>query len=160
MPIHLEAPTYDSRGPDERGWNRMSIAQHIPAAQCALRPRSYSHMVISVTDTRRATWGGYGHCITDKGDCNNCPLTGPRTPRRLPDDDELFFRIDVRYQPYLMNRPDRGWRERAEQWTWTELANSVVHGRWDVGPLKEDEHSQYFLLTRIKPSQIYKNNGL
>lgn len=148
MPIHLEPPGHDPRGPDGLGWNRMSIAQITPGAQCALRPHSYSHMWISMTDTRRATWGGYGACIQE-GDCDTCPLLRGRDGPQIPESDTWCVRIhDHNGAPYLMNRPDGGWYETALRWEWTTLANAISVDGWDVGPLLEDQHGRYFTLTR------------
>lgn len=150
MPIHLAPPAHDSGGPDGRGWNRVAVATTLPHAQCALRPRDYSHLVESM-DTRRARWGSYGPCIRD-GQCDTCPILRPESPMRLPADGELAMRIDERGRPWLMNRLEDGWGSRAESWTWQDLSHAAAG--WDIGPLCADAHGQYFILVRRKRAVV------
>jgi hypothetical protein len=145
MPIRLEGPQSSPRGPDGRGWNRISLAGWwTPSNQCALLPTDYTHLRES-QDTRRARWGGYGPCTHDGG-CESCPIF-QAAPTHL---DALTDRVLVRIHPqdthvYLMNRPEDGWASNAQRWTWSRL--SRLEG-WEVGERHSDEHSEGFWLIR------------
>jgi hypothetical protein len=142
MPIHLKAPAYRPGGPDGQGWNRISLGS-LAGDQCALRPRDYSHLRES-QDTRRASYGGYGPCISD-GDCTNCPIL-QAAPRHLNSlDDRVLVRTHRDGHVYLMNRPEDGWASLALRWTWQDIAR--LEG-WTIGRAYRDEYSDGFWLER------------
>jgi hypothetical protein len=160
VPVFLEPPRPAPRGPDGQGWNRLSLNAHIglPAAQCALQPRSYPHLVES-QDTRKARWGGYGRCVT-AGDCLSCRvLTGPGRalvrdtgrvlarlrPGRMVGDLVVQQSAD---RVFLVDDPAAGWDTGLEEWAWHELAR--LDG-WTVGRAFRDVHSDGFWLIAAAP---------
>jgi len=148
MPIYLKAPERQPRGPDGRGWNRLSL--HVFANdQCAWRPRSYPALV-DAQDTRRARHGPYGWCIRD-GQCDTCPIFNAEPRPLAAFTDRLLVRIHP-HDGYLwiMNRPDDGWGEFGVRWTWEEVLQ--VRG-WTVGDRYQDEHSDGFWLERSASPQ-------
>lgn len=112
--------------------------------QCALQPRDYSHLRES-QDTRRAGYGGYGHC-TRSGACENCPIY-QAAPKHLPAfDDRVLVRIHQHDSHlYLMNKPEGGWASGALRWTWAEVGR--LDG-WEIGRRYHDEHGDGFWLIR------------
>ena len=120
--IRLQPPEYDPRGPDGKGRNRLRIEYRDLSPQCALRPTSYATLVES-QDTRRARWGSFRECA-GAGPCTSCPT--PRAEQQLPAfGDRVCVRIEetpTGEQPWVMNRPDRGWGERGMPVSWDVLA--------------------------------------
>jgi hypothetical protein len=148
MPIYLQPPARSPRGPDGRGWNRLTISLPI-GDQCALRPRSYPALVES-QDTRRAAWGGFGPCIRD-GDCRHCPVFQAPMAELRAFGDRILVRIHPHDGwPYLMNHPERGWASLAYRWTWEQVAR--VAG-WRIGDRHVDQHSDGFWLDRVTPQR-------
>jgi hypothetical protein len=155
MPIRLDPPTYRPGGPDGNGWNRLSLNAHMGAGltQCALRPRSYP-LLWECQDTRRSQWGGYRHCIRPEQSCDGCPVL-TRQPRELQSVTPVVLVRLKEHQgnrgiagqsectPWVMNRPDNGWGEHGEPWSWEDLAR--VPG-WRVGRQYRDVHSEGFWL--------------
>jgi hypothetical protein len=147
MPIFLAAPAHNPRGPDGKGWNRLSIGS-MAGDECALRPTDYPTM-IEARDTRRAAYGGFGPCIR-QGACQGCPIYAERTkPKELQAfTDRVLVRIwPPDGLPRLMNHPEKGWSSFCYQWSWSDLARLVG---WRIGPLEADKHSRCFWLDRIK----------
>lgn len=128
MSIFLPAPAYDPKGPDGRGWNRISI-MGLCADECALRPTCESAFW-EAQDTRRTRYGIYGPC-TNSGNCKTC--------NRLHQEEqwpwfgsEILVRIDEKGAPWVMNRPDEGWGEYGRPTTWEYLSSlqSVTFERY------------------------------
>lgn len=158
MPIYLEPPRPDPKGPDGRGWNRLSLNSHIGAPDrglCALLPKTWEGLWES-RDTRRAKWNphAYERCRNgSKGACQGCPvLQNAETPSRALRALEVAGpQVPVRIHPsdgtlWVMNRIDGGWAERGEKWIWQDIA--ALHG-WRVGPRSTDEHSEWFWLVQL-----------
>lgn len=159
MPIYLPAPQREARGPDGRGWNRLTYGLDSLDDQCALKPRCYTTLYES-QDTRRARWGGYGYC-NRAGACSTCPvLASAQQPKRNLDAtvDRVLVRIrDVSVGtptalipgyvriPYVMDDPDAGWDSPAHEWTWEDLSN--VPG-WKLGSRHWDDSGEGFWLER------------
>lgn len=162
MPVYLRPPQHNPGGPDGQGWNRLSLGPGLGIGdECALRPTDYTHFFESL-DTRRARWGGYGHCVrpdpwSEFGslrmpDCSTCPVFTRRETLRAFG-DRILVRVDPNHRhhayAHLMNRPDKGWAESSRPWTWEELR--ALEG-WRVGKLTRDEHSTCFWLYRAGTS--------
>ncbi|MDQ0762035.1 hypothetical protein [Streptomyces canus] len=161
MPIYLRAPEAPAGGPDGKGWNRLSLNAHggLPN-QCALRPRRWGALLES-HDTRRARWGGFGHCI-NRGDCNDCPVRAAvyeqctvvpvNAPRVLVRCEPVFapgtlFGGPDAWRLWVTTGPDdQDYRNRQPKpWTWEHAVR--VHG-WDLGRPYLDEHGEGFWLER------------
>ena len=115
MPIYLPRPRRDPRGPDGQGWNRIHFYP-VGYDECALRPTDAATLMES-SNSWRASYGLFGPCVTDDGDCPNCPLfqqvTGERPFTQLAFGDRVLFRISPRTgQPGPRGRPARG-RDRS-----------------------------------------------
>lgn len=146
MPVYLKAPTYDGRGPDGQGWNRISLAGGANATsdQCALLPRGYATLAESL-DTRRARHGGYGACGR-AGDCGCCPIYAAEpTELRRPGEDRVLVRVDAEGRACVMVSPDTGWDGRyyIKPWRWLRRLEG-----WGIGGRADDEHSEGFWLIR------------
>lgn len=144
--IRLLPPEYDPRGPDGQGRNRLRIEFHDLSVQCALRPTSYATLVES-QDSRRARWGGYRSC-SGRPSCQGCPAL--RGEEQL---DAFGDRVCVRIeetptgeQPWVMNRPDRGWGEQGTPVSWDVLAK-ITNFR-PAGQFR-DKHGAGFWLERV-----------
>lgn len=163
--IHLRAPQYDPRGPDGRGWNRLSVNAHMgsPADQCALRPRTWAGMY-GVRDSRRARWGNNGRCI-NAGNCGGCPILHltQDDPKWLPaHTDTVLVRLkewdgDSRVTlppptPYVVDQPELGWASPRYRWEWDALAR--LRG-WRLGRHHWDEHGEGFWLVKEDPAELY-----
>lgn len=164
MPIMLEPPHVDPRGPDGQGWNRLTIAHYgRPGAQCALRPRSYESLLYA-HNTPLASWGGYGPCTQQQKGCTHCPRLaalqkgerleafGPAVLVRLRDrtvGDGLFAQTYL--EPWLMNKPQDGWASWGMTWPWEKIAR--LRG-WDVGPrYRDDDGDGFWLLRQTRDGQ-------
>jgi len=148
MPIYLPMPRRAPRGPDGQGWNRIHIYP-VGNDECALRPTDAATLMESY-NTWRASYGGFGACITDGGDCPNCPLferyTAERPSAQLGFGDRVLFRIWPKTgQPMLMNKPEQGWGSTAEYWTWDRIA--MIKG-WGWDGFFRDRDSEGFWLRR------------
>ena len=73
MPIFLEQPRHDPKGPDGQGWNRLSLNMHGGLwNECGLMPTSHPTLFEAMTGRQR--WGnGFGPC-TRRGACGECPV--------------------------------------------------------------------------------------
>ncbi|MFF3378082.1 hypothetical protein ACFYXF_34665 [Streptomyces sp. NPDC002680] len=159
MPIYLREPQAAPRGPDGKGWNRLSLNAHSgTGSQCALRPRCWAAL-IEAQDTRRAHWGGHGLCIR-RGQCENCPVMEAwrgqctvvpvNAPRVLVRVELVFaqgtmFTGPATYRLWVTTGPeDRDYRN-GQPWTWEDAAR--VRG-WDLGSGYFDEHGEGFWLER------------
>src|ERR1700761_7583079 len=142
MPIYLPRPRRDPRGPDGQGWNRIHFYP-VGYDECALRPTDAATLMES-SNSWRASYGLFGPCVTDDGDCPNCPLfqqvTGERPFTQLAFGDRVLFRISPRTgQPMLMNKPEQGWGSKAEPWT-RDPGRGASRGRArPAGPAARDE---------------------
>lgn len=164
MSVYLAPPTYRPGGPDGKGWNRLSLNAHMGAGRprCALRPRTYAALWVSMRNTAHCEWGGdYAPC-TNEGQCGDC---GTFNADRLNLDafsDQVLIRIrehgkssdlipgGVRSDLWLMNRPDTGWSSSARRCTWDELCR--LEDGWRIGRAYRDEHSDGFWIHRVKPT--------
>ncbi|GGX56042.1 hypothetical protein [Streptomyces chartreusis] len=166
MPIYLREPAPAPRGPDRKGWNRLSLNAHGGiGAQCALRPRRWGALLES-QDTRRARWGGFGRCI-GRGQCDACPVLEAwrgqctvvpvNAPRALVRIEPVFAPNTLvtgpaGYRLWVTTGPsDSNYRTR-QPWTWEDAAR--VRG-WTLGPAYVDEHGEGFWLERtaLVPAQ-------
>lgn len=148
MPIHLTPPDIP-HGPDGQGWNRLSVASCMtPIAQCALRPRDWTHYLEAQRGTVFSAWGSYGACIRDDGDCTACPVLNGH-PVTLPDYPRLLVRVHPHdtCHAYLLpeDQADRGWAAMARRITWPELIRAAG---WLPGARYSDEHGAGFWLER------------
>ncbi|WP_369228432.1 hypothetical protein AB5J52_48145 (plasmid) [Streptomyces sp. R39] len=96
MPTFLEQPTYP-RGPDGRGWNRLSLNAHFDQLhQCGWQPRRFTTLFEALTN--RQHWGGFGRCFAGRpGVCGSCPVQ----LRRLAYEDGIEWPTGV---PLLLAR--------------------------------------------------------
>jgi hypothetical protein len=157
MSIFLVAPRQASGPRDGQGWNRLSLNAHMAhlRPQCALRPTSWSTLAAARRGSLLADWGHYGQCVLpDRPDCGSCPvLTDP--PRVLAAfTDRVLVRLLERHgstvtwdEPWVMNRPDQGWGERGEKWTWEQIHR--LKG-WEIGRPHRDQHGPGFWLHRAR----------
>ncbi|MFD3667093.1 hypothetical protein [Streptomyces sp. NPDC058672] len=161
MPIHLPEPS-PARPADGKGFNRLTLNAHIWAggAQCALRPKSWPTLFESY-DTRRARWGGFGHCIQQKPDCETCPVLtdlDTSTEQVTFNSPRVLVRIETTIGPYAMfnaapvttlwmtdqpNDPD--YRSNGQKWTWQRIRR--LEG-WELGRRWRDEIGEGFWLHR------------
>ncbi|MGW0731894.1 hypothetical protein [Streptomyces sp. NPDC002851] len=161
MPIYLREPA-PTRPADGKGYNRLSLNAHMGfgGAQCALQPKSWATLYESY-DTRRARWGGFGHCIRN-GDCDTCSVftaslddSGERVPFNAP---RVLVRIETAFpdgatsaaQPvttlWMTDRPDDpDYRTHGQQWTWLRLQR--LRG-WELGRQYRDQIGPGFWMLR------------
>jgi len=59
--------------------------------------------------------------------------------------DRVLVRVDKDNDPWIMNRPDKGWAEYGYKVRWNYLA--MLQG-WEVGERYRDEYSEGFWLVR------------
>ncbi|WP_410646263.1 hypothetical protein [Amycolatopsis sp. cmx-4-54] len=165
MPLYLPAPESAPRGPDGRGWNRLTLGAHYgrPPAQCALRPRTYPTLHETLRTTELATFGYHGRCVRHTSpqypDCRTCPVfTAAPTTLDSPH-NRVLVRIEHRTVgfglatltldiPYVVAEPDQGWDSPRDQWSWDALAR--ITG-WRPGREHHDHHSPGFWLERSDP---------
>ncbi|MFE3185515.1 hypothetical protein ACFXKR_32255 [Streptomyces violascens] len=161
MPIHLAQPA-PTRPADGKGFNRLTVNAHIWAgdAQCALRPKSWATLSESY-DTRRAQWGGFGHCIRQAPDCETCPVladldtAAEQVPFNSP---KVLVRIETVVDPKAMftaepvstlwmtdRSDDPNYRSHGQKWTWLRIRH--LKG-WDLGRRHRDEIGEGFWLHR------------
>lgn len=148
MPIYLPAPECDPRGPDGKGWNRLSMTggSRMCNDQCALQPRSYATLVES-QDTRRARYGGFGGCGMS-GNCQTCPVYhAPPIPLDRHAEGRVLIRIEDGH-PREYVSPDHGLDSHSWPWTWQRLGR--LEG-WVIGPPFHDEWSTGFWLVSALP---------
>jgi hypothetical protein len=162
MPIYLPAPSHDPKGPDGKGWNRLSLNAHMGSfgAQCALLPKFYSNLVESL-DTRRAHWGGYGHCIR-RGECEGCPVwtaddaeetvpfTAPRVLVRIDTEiiGEMFTAAPLS-RLWMTDQPDSpDFRKPEHEWDFARIRRLLGCG-WELGRPYRDQHGEGFWLHRV-----------
>jgi len=142
MPIHLLPPNEDPRGPDGRGRNRLRVDTMTLSSQCALKPKSYPSLKYESTNTMLARWGWFGTCHKN-GDCKNCEML---QPTELDfGQEKALVRIDEENNPWIMNKPERGWGEYGKKVTWEFLAR--LRG-WKIGETHKDEESSGFWLLK------------
>ncbi len=118
MPIFLKAPSYDPKGCDGKGWNRIAIHGGMCLDECALKPKTLAAF-LEAQDTRKASYGQYGACH-NKGKCSDCAFAMQTKDWHFYD-DEIFIRSDDRGMPWIMNRLDMGWDERGILTSWADL---------------------------------------
>jgi len=133
MPIFLESPNHDPKGPDGGGWNRLRVDVYL-SNQCAMQPKSYASLRYESQNTILARWGNFGHCFND-GRCKDCELMNPSELDVFG--DKVLVRLDSDNQPWIMNRPDKGWGEYGVPYPWSFFAR--LEG-WQVGEKYRDEH--------------------
>jgi hypothetical protein len=149
MPIYLPASQRDPRGPDGKGWNRMSFYP-VGGDECALRPTDAATLMES-WNTVRARYGSFGACVTEGGDCDSCPIFARLTdaanrPTMKAFGDRVLFRIHPeRGFPVAMNRPEDGFGSSGYTWSWGDLA--MLTG-WDWDGFHRDEYGEGFWVKR------------
>lgn len=141
MSVRLEPPTHEPTGPDGQGHNRLAVIGRTPRTQCALRPMTEGAFWES-RDTQRARWGNCAPC-DGPSDCNYCRRLRHGAPW-LWATETVTIRIDEKGQPWVMNRPDRGWAETGLLTSWEALA-AIDGATFRCG---QDAHGRYILATR------------
>ncbi|RSN14843.1 hypothetical protein DMH25_07870 [Streptomyces sp. WAC 01325] len=165
MPLFLEQPTYP-RGPDGRGWNRLSLNAHFDRRhQCGLQPTRFAALYEALTG--RQHWGGFGRCfVGHPGSCGSCPVQLRRLAREgginWPDETPLLL---ARVRPWpltpgaLFADPASGrsslelspWRggQPVLDADWVEILNTpglLISWCW------QDEQGEAFWLVRSHPA--------
>lgn len=143
MPIFLDPPQHNPRGPDGKGWNRIAITCD-PQPQCALRPRTEATFWES-QDTVRAQYGNFLSCING-GRCNGCPKM--ELDNKFPwFGPKILIRIAKDGTAWAMNRPDDGWGEYGCPISWEDLSriDGVTFERY------RDAHGRGVMVTKAAP---------
>jgi hypothetical protein len=117
MPIYLQAPTHNPQGRDGEGWNRMAI-HATTMDECALKPKTLPSFMDAL-DTRKVRYGSYGVC-SRAGSCQDCPTAHQASHWRWFG-EQILVREDEHGNPWIMNRPDKGWEEFSKPTTWEHL---------------------------------------
>ena len=136
--------TYDPRGPDGQGRNRLRVEVVTPAPRCRLRPETYE---AAWTHDNRPThaaacWSSFGPCVYS-GDCAGCPLAVKRAASWLfwPDPPDRSVIRALGDDLHLMNRQRGGFRQRSIPYrSWAALYADVAIR---VVGKKTDEHGEY-----------------
>ncbi|MEV0297131.1 hypothetical protein [Nocardia sp. NPDC050710] len=168
MSIYLPAPRPNPRGPDGRGWNRISLGAHYgaPASQCALRPHTYPALVDIRRGSRFSAWGPYDPCPRapysegERPDCLNCPVLTEKVSMLDIDADRVLVRLEcrtvgtgfateARLTPWIVTDVAAGWDSPHQHWPWHRLAR--LEG-WNVGRAHHDDCSEGFWLIRNHPA--------
>ncbi|WP_372412552.1 hypothetical protein [Streptomyces luteireticuli] len=100
MPLFLEADGYGPGGPDNKGWNRLSLNAHFDTRhQCGLLPTNFPTLFESRTGRQR--WGGYERCPKPGGGyCATCSVyqrASEHRPMPWPENVPLVL---VRIRPW------------------------------------------------------------
>lgn len=138
----LPPDSYDPRGADGRGRNRLRLEVMPPARRCPLLPLTYEAAWESQhrPEHSRQSWASFAPCTG--GACEACPVfTAQRERLYAP----TVAREDERGRVWLMNRREGGWAEFGyPHETWGALLAA-----WDVtvGSRGRDEHGVYFEVT-------------
>lgn len=145
MPIYLEAPPFDPRGPDGQGRNRLRVDGIDPAPRCALRPRSFPTLRES-QNTLLAAWSGqFGRC-TNQGKCSTCSLVSRRFS--LPEGDPKFvIRQDANGSLHYTTDLAAGWNAVLTPLDWDDLAS--LEDGWLFSRAKRDQHGEFITVTRV-----------
>lgn len=145
MPIYLEAPPFDPRGPDGQGRNRLRIDCIDPTPRCALRPRSFPTLRES-QNTMLAAWNGQFASCTNQGECSSCAHGSHRFS--LPKDDEqLVIRQDANGTLHYTTDLAAGWNAHMITLHWDDLAS--LEDGWVFGRAQRDQHSEFITVTRV-----------
>lgn len=145
MPIFLEAPTQDPRGPDGQGRNRLRVDSLDPTPRCALRPRSFPTLRES-QNTMLAQWNGqFGRCIS-QGMCESCGHASYRF--RLPEGlEHLVIRLHEDGSLHYSSEQDAGWAANLTPIDWDDLA--TLEDGWVISRASRDQHSEFITITRV-----------
>nr|WP_233337831.1 hypothetical protein [Pseudomonas aeruginosa] len=147
MPIYLEGPSYDPRGPDGDGRNRLRIDSIDPQPRCALRPRTFAGLRESM-NTAIAQWGSHFDVCSGGGECSACFRFTRRHNIQSPP-DALIVRLHPDGSLHYTSDVKAGWNASLTPIAWDDLA-SLEEG-WSLGRVLRDEHSQYIPLNRARP---------
>lgn len=138
----LPPDSYDHRGVDGQGRNRLRLEVVTPARRCSLLPLTYEAAWESEhrPEHSRQSWASFAPCTGNA--CETCPIS---TAKKVKPFGPTVVREDEQGRVWLMNRREGGWAEFGHPYkTWGALLAA-----WDVtvGARGRDGHGVYFEVT-------------
>ena len=121
--VTLYAP-HNPRGPDGRGWNRMSLQAIEPTPRCTLRPKSREAALDHLRGVKLPALAPfYDDCTAPGASCAKCERA---TAKRDPWRREWCIREDQAGRPWLALSFSTGWAGWAYFYpTWAALLNAI-----------------------------------
>ena len=97
--------TYDPKGPDGKGWNRIAIFGLSPSDRCILMPKTRQSALDTLRGmARHGSITSYEECSNGKSPCHSCPVA---TKERDPWNDGWHIREDAQGIIWLLGNVDK-----------------------------------------------------